>query len=136
MEYSPTVIVPQSTKSLMVKKLVEEGAKMVQTGQTWFETDSQLRKEILGHDLNGAYALDYTLQPQAHNLVVSDKEAIQAYLCFLDDERLWVEPAYGATLAMAYTEKLKEILELKEDNKVVLVACEGPNISLSFRNLY
>ncbi|WVN86836.1 uncharacterized protein L203_102010 [Cryptococcus depauperatus CBS 7841] len=59
MEYSPTVIVPQSTKSLVVKKLVEEGAKMVQTGQTWFETDSHLRKEILGHDLNGAYVLPF-----------------------------------------------------------------------------
>ncbi|KIR51115.1 L-serine ammonia-lyase [Cryptococcus gattii Ru294] len=63
--------------------------------------------------------------------LVTDKEAVQACIQFLDDERILVEPACGATLALVYTGRLKEVMKgrLTEDSKVVLVVCGGSNVS-------
>lgn len=84
----------------------------------------------LGATTVAAKAVKYALQPQVHSTVVSDKEAVEACLRFLDDERILVEPACGATLAMVYSGKLKDVLELNTKSKVVLVVCGGSNISL------
>lgn len=70
--------------------------------------------------------------------LVTDKEAIQACVQFLDDERILVEPACGATLALVYTGRLREVMKgrLTEDSKVVLVVCGGSNISLEVLQRY
>ncbi|OXG89891.1 L-serine ammonia-lyase [Cryptococcus neoformans A2-102-5] len=70
--------------------------------------------------------------------LVTDKEAIQACIQFLDDERILVEPACGATLALVYTGRLREVMKerLTEDSKVVLVVCGGSNISLEVLQRY
>ncbi|OXC65615.1 hypothetical protein AYX13_05349 [Cryptococcus neoformans] len=70
--------------------------------------------------------------------LVTDKEAIQACIQFLDDERILVEPACGASLALVYTGRLREVMKgrLTEDSKVVLVVCGGSNISLEVLQRY
>ncbi|WVQ84465.1 hypothetical protein IAT38_006617 [Cryptococcus sp. DSM 104549] len=87
-----------------------------------------------------AKALEYALQPHVESVVVSDKEAVNACVNFANDERLLVEPACGATLAMVYGGKLKEAMELKPESNVVLVVCGGSNVSLdllaTYRELY
>ncbi|WVO23399.1 uncharacterized protein IAS62_004751 [Cryptococcus decagattii] len=80
-------------------------------------------------------ALDKARGPMKNSKViptlVTDKEAVQACIQFLDDERILVEPACGATLALVYTGRLKEVMKgrLTEDSKVVLVVCGGSNVS-------
>ncbi|KAL7418654.1 catabolic L-serine/threonine dehydratase [Cryptotrichosporon argae] len=62
---------------------------------------------------------------------VSDAEAARACVAFADDERALVEPACGATLALAYGDRLRALVpNLKEDGVVVLVVCGGSNVSL------
>lgn len=51
-----TVVVPLSTKSLMITKIRTAGATaVIQRGATWVEADTYLREEILAKDPNGVY---------------------------------------------------------------------------------
>jgi L-serine/L-threonine ammonia-lyase len=50
-----TIVVPFSTSGLMIKKLQDLGANVVQKGQHWHEADSWLRLELLAKDENGVY---------------------------------------------------------------------------------
>ena len=51
-----TVIVPCSTKPLMITKMLTAGAtQVIQTGSTWAEADIHLREEVLAKDQNGVY---------------------------------------------------------------------------------
>ncbi|WWD19455.1 hypothetical protein CI109_103915 [Kwoniella shandongensis] len=81
-------------------------------------------------------AFEYALQPHVHSTVVSDREAVEACIRFADDERILVEPACGATIALVYTGKLKEVLKYDEGDRVVLVVCGGSNISLEMLQGY
>ena len=56
-----------------------------------------------------------------HSLVVTDKQAVDACLQFLDDHRVLVEPACGASLAAVYAHS-----ELMRDKKnILVVVCGG-----------
>ncbi|KAK8853045.1 hypothetical protein IAR55_003746 [Kwoniella newhampshirensis] len=81
-------------------------------------------------------AFEYGQKPHVHTCTVSDREAVHACMKFADDERILVEPACGATIAMVYTGRLKEVLDYDEESKVVLVVCGGSNISLEMLNGY
>lgn len=86
-------------------------------------------------------AFEYGRQDNVSSVVVTDKEACVACIRFAEDERMLVEPACGATIALAYDNKLREILGSPDkDKKVVLVVCGGRNISLDllaeWRELY
>lgn len=86
-------------------------------------------------------AFEYGQQDNVSSVVVTDKEACVACIRFAEDERMLVEPACGATIALAYDNKLREILGSPDkDKKVVLVVCGGRNISLDllaeWRELY
>jgi L-serine/L-threonine ammonia-lyase len=86
-------------------------------------------------------AFEYGQQDNVSSVVVTDKEACVACIRFAEDERMLVEPACGATIALAYDNKLREILGSPDkDQKVVLVVCGGRNISLDllaeWRELY
>ncbi len=67
---------------------------------------------------------------------VSDADAVMASVRFLDDARILVEPACGATLAPAYNGDLRRYLGkgLSDDEwaakHIVLVVCGGSNINL------
>ena len=65
------------------------------------------------------------------SVTVTDEEAVKACLRFADEERMLVEPACGATLALAYEDRLESIIpDLNEESKVVLEVCGGRNITV------
>ena len=71
------------------------------------------------------------------SVVVEDAEACAACWRFLDDERILVEPACGASIALAYDRRLKTYLKnFRPESKVVLVVCGGSKISLDMLNKY
>ncbi|WWC64374.1 uncharacterized protein I303_106984 [Kwoniella dejecticola CBS 10117] len=84
----------------------------------------------LGCTRIAARALEYGLRDNVHSTLVSDKEAVEACIRFADDHKVLVEPACGATLALIYSGRLSEVMEVKPTNKVVLVVCGGSNISV------
>ncbi|KAL2434733.1 L-serine dehydratase [Exophiala dermatitidis] len=71
-------------------------------------------------------------------VIVEDAEAASACWRFLDDERFLVEPACGASVAMAYDGRLKHYLgsNFHPDTKVVIIVCGGSKISLDLLNKY
>jgi L-serine/L-threonine ammonia-lyase len=80
-------------------------------------------------------ALAYALEDNVSSVVVTDKEAVSACLKFAEEERMLVEPACGASLAIIYEDVLRKIVEdvredLKEDTKVVVVVCGGSTVGL------
>lgn len=60
-------------------------------------------------------------QHPLHSVVVSDAEAVQACLRFMDDHRVVVEPACGASLAVAYD----AAKSLGQYSKVLVIVCGG-----------
>lgn len=75
-------------------------------------------------------------------LTVTDKQAVSALIKFGDMERILVEPACGAALAVVYErDKFEEVIKKslgkgkkKEELKVVVVVCGGSNVSLGMIN--
>ena len=64
-------------------------------------------------------------------MVLTDADAARACCRFADDERLLVELACGASIAVCYDGRLRNILpHLTPESKVVIVVCGGSNISL------
>ncbi|ORM71513.1 pyridoxal-phosphate dependent enzyme [Pantoea rwandensis] len=60
-------------------------------------------------------------------VVVTDREAVNACLTFLDDHRMLVEPACGAALAPLYGQKLN----LKNDKNVLVIVCGGSTATVN-----
>lgn len=82
-------------------------------------------------------ALAYALEDNVKTLVVSDKQAVEACLRYAEEERMLVEPACGASLAVLYSGLLKEVIgEVREDMKVVVVVCGGSNVGLDLLMKY
>ena len=70
-------------------------------------------------------AFELSQSGKVHSLLVSDKQAVAACTRFLDDQRLLVEPACGAALAVAYD--MPEALAAF--NKVLIIVCGGATAS-------
>ena len=71
------------------------------------------------------------------SVVLEDAEACAACWRFLDDERILVEPACGASIALAYDGRLKDCLPtFGTESKIVIVVCGGSKISLDVLNKY
>ncbi|WVR00298.1 hypothetical protein IAU59_007441 [Kwoniella sp. CBS 9459] len=81
-------------------------------------------------------ALHYGLRDHVRSILVTDTEACEACVRFADDERIVVEPACGATLALIYTGRLGEVMEVRRDMKVVIVVCGGSNVDLAALERY
>ncbi|OQU98164.1 hypothetical protein CLAIMM_03988 [Cladophialophora immunda] len=76
-------------------------------------------------------------RPAVTSVVLDDAEACAACWRFLDDERILVEPACGASVALAYDGRLKRVLKgFGPDSKVVIVVCGGSKISFDLLNTY
>lgn len=76
-------------------------------------------------------ALDYGLQDNVKTTLVTDAQAVNACWRFAEEERMLVEPACGATLAMAYENRLKDLVPgFNKETKVVLIVCGGSNVSM------
>ncbi|NXQ53312.1 SDSL protein, partial [Anthoscopus minutus] len=86
----------------------------------------------LGAKTVAARALECARECQVISQVVEDTEAVRAVEQFLDDERMLVEPACGAPLAVLYSGRLQQLQRqgrLRTPlGSVVLVVCGGSNI--------
>lgn len=66
-------------------------------------------------------AFNWSKKHPIRTIVVSDQQAVQACLRFMDDQRVVVEPACGASLAVAYD----AASALRGFSKVLVIACGG-----------
>jgi L-serine/L-threonine ammonia-lyase len=71
-------------------------------------------------------AFELSQQFDVHSRIVSDQEAVNACLKFVDDHRLLVEPACGATLSVLYDQKI----QFKLSDQVLVIVCGGAGITL------
>ncbi|NWT10927.1 SDSL protein, partial [Vireo altiloquus] len=88
--------------------------------------------KCLGAKTVAARALECARECQVISQVVEDTEAVRAVERFLDDERMLVQPACGAALAVLYSGRLQR---LQSEGRlraplasVVVVVCGGSNI--------
>ncbi|NXC22748.1 SDSL protein, partial [Corythaeola cristata] len=91
--------------------------------------------KCLGAKTVAARALECAQECQIISQVVEDTEAVRAVEQFLDDERLLVQPACGAALALLYTGRLQR---LQREGRlrtplasVVVVVCGGSCIQVA-----
>ncbi|NXJ97058.1 SDSL protein, partial [Corythaixoides concolor] len=91
--------------------------------------------KCLGAKTVAARALECAQECQIISQVVEDTEAVRAVEQFLDDERLLVQPACGAALALLYTGRLQR---LQREGRlrtplasVVVVVCGGGCIQVA-----
>ncbi|XP_068017891.1 serine dehydratase-like [Melanerpes formicivorus] len=91
--------------------------------------------KCLGAKTVAARALECAQECQVISQVVEDTEAVRAVEQFLDDERMLVQPACGAALAVLYTGRLQR---LQAEGRlptllssVVVVVCGGSSIQLA-----
>ncbi|MCB1149190.1 MAG: pyridoxal-phosphate dependent enzyme [Chlamydiia bacterium] len=66
-------------------------------------------------------AFEWTKEHEIHSVTVSDRQALDACLAFADDQRLLVEPACGAALAVLY----EDLPAVRPYKKVIVVVCGG-----------
>lgn len=71
-------------------------------------------------------AFDWSQKHPVVPCVVSDAEAVDAVAQFLDDQRVLVEPACGAALALVYGKNP----ELMKYEKILVVVCGGCSVNL------
>ena len=82
-------------------------------------------------------AFSYAQRSNVKSVVLSDAEAAMGCWRFADDERMIVETACGASLAMCYDGKLKKVLPgLGKDTRVIVVVCGGSNVTLAMLEGY
>ncbi|NXF28945.1 SDSL protein, partial [Nyctibius bracteatus] len=88
--------------------------------------------KCLGAKTVAARALECAQECQVISEVVEDAEAVRAMEQFLDDERMLVEPACGAVLALLYAGRLQRLQregQLRSPlGPVVVVVCGGSSI--------
>ena len=72
-------------------------------------------------------AFAWTTQHPVRSVVVSDRQAIEGCLRFMDDHRMVVEPACGAALAVLYSHPR----ELAGYRQVLVIVCGGATASVS-----
>ena len=63
---------------------------------------------------------------EVRSLVVSDQDTVDACLKFVDDHRILVEPACGATLSILYD----QAIQFKPADQVLVIVCGGAGITL------
>lgn len=82
-------------------------------------------------------ALDHALKSHVSTLVIEDAEACASAWRFADDERILVEPACGASVALVYDGRLQKYLKgFSPESKVVIIVCGGSRIDLQMMERY
>ncbi|KIX05336.1 uncharacterized protein Z518_06208 [Rhinocladiella mackenziei CBS 650.93] len=82
-------------------------------------------------------AFQQAQRPNVTPIILEDAEACAACWRLLDDERFLVEPACGASIALAYDGRLRKYLRgFGPESKVVIILCGGSKISLELLNKY
>ncbi|MEN8362419.1 pyridoxal-phosphate dependent enzyme [Acinetobacter baumannii] len=72
-------------------------------------------------------AFNLTKEREVISLTVSDRQAVDACLTFLDDHRVLVEPACGASLAILYN----QLIDISEMKNVLVIVCGGSTATTS-----
>lgn len=69
---------------------------------------------------------------RVESAICTDAEAVNACIQFAEDHRLLIEPACGAALAVAYTERLrsKYLLDNNIEGPIVLEVCGGSGVNI------
>lgn len=80
----------------------------------------------LGARVVAQKALDWSMEHAVRSVVVSDADAISACVRFADHHRCLVEPACGASLAVAY----QRHAALAQKQRIVVVVCGGIGVTL------
>uniref|UniRef100_A0A4W3HSS8 L-serine deaminase n=1 Tax=Callorhinchus milii TaxID=7868 RepID=A0A4W3HSS8_CALMI len=106
----------------------------VKAGQLVTLPDITSVAKSLGAKSVSKKALETTLEYRVHSEVVTDCEAVRAVEKFLDDERMLVEPACGASLAAVYS---GVVCRLQREGKLpsnlrslVVIVCGGSGITV------
>ncbi|KAJ4302191.1 catabolic L-serine/threonine dehydratase [Collariella sp. IMI 366227] len=156
-----TIVVPTSTSAFMVAKLRELGRRSTKVLAMETQGAESLFESVRAGELvtlPGITSIATSLgarrvsektwewvEKAGDGLVsatVSDAEAAMACVRFLDDARILIEVACGATIATAYNGDLRRYLGegLTDDEwarrNVVLVVCGGSNTSLEILDKY
>uniref|UniRef100_H2XNN8 L-serine ammonia-lyase n=2 Tax=Ciona intestinalis TaxID=7719 RepID=H2XNN8_CIOIN len=88
----------------------------------------------LGAKTIGKQAFELTKSHPIIPCLVSDEDVVKTISQFLDDEKILVEPACAASIAVLYNGKLKELAssnpKLGNVKKVVLVVCGGSGVTI------
>lgn len=71
-------------------------------------------------------AFEVSQELEVRSLVVSDQDTVDACLKFVDDHRILVEPACGATLSVLYDQGI----QFKPADQVLVIVCGGAGITL------
>ncbi|BAP38666.1 putative threonine dehydratase [Acinetobacter guillouiae] len=71
-------------------------------------------------------AFEVSQKLEVRSLVVSDQDTVDACLKFIDDHRILVEPACGATLSVLYD----QAIQFKPTDQVLVIVCGGAGITL------
>lgn len=71
-------------------------------------------------------AFEVSQELEVRSLVVSDQDTVDACLKFVDDHRILVEPACGATLSVLYD----QAIQFKPTDQVLVIVCGGAGITL------
>ncbi len=77
-------------------------------------------------------AFELSQQHPVQSVVVSDQDTVNACFKFLDDHRVLVEPACGATLSVLYDQKAK----FKTTDHVLVIVCGGASVTLESLRSY
>ena len=122
----------RSTKILTVEtKGAESLYESVQAGKLITLDGITSIATSLGAKTVALTAFEYAMKDNVESVVVSDEEACRACVRFAEDERMLVEPACGATLALVYEDKLAALVpNFGKQSTVVLVVCGGRAIGL------
>ena len=72
-------------------------------------------------------AVQWCKERPIHSVLVSDKSAVSACERFLNDHRILVEPACGASLAIAYDKSA----ELERFNTILFIVCGGATATIN-----
>jgi L-serine/L-threonine ammonia-lyase len=80
----------------------------------------------LGARKVSAQAFKYTQEHPMGSVVVTDKAAVAACMRFIDDQRMLVEPACGAALALAYDAQES----LAQYKNILVIVCGGVTATL------
>ncbi|XP_039188561.1 serine dehydratase-like [Crotalus tigris] len=106
----------------------------IQAGQLVTLPDITSVAKCLGAKTVAQRALDCTKECPIISHVLEDVEAVEAVEQFLDDERMLVEPACGASLALLYSGYLQQLQKegrlSQALESIVLIVCGGSGISL------
>lgn len=78
-------------------------------------------KKVCAESVN--WAKKHPIRP----MIVTELQAVRACLRFSEDERVLIEPTWGAGLACLYdkVESLRQILDSNKDGCVLVIVCGG-----------